>query len=118
MIFNLKRLLNFLIDTTIFTIVIFCFLSIFKNIIPKENALWVSLIVYFLYYFISEYFFNDTIGKIITKTRIISVQGSKVLFWQIVARTFMRLIIIDLFSYLFMKKGLHDLVSKTELIEK
>jgi hypothetical protein len=92
------------------------FFSLFKNIIPKENVYFFSFIIYFLYYFLQEYFFNKTIGKFITKTEIITdYKNKKYYFFQILIRTITRLIILDIFSYLFTNKGLHDLCAKTEI---
>ena len=117
---NLKllRFTNFLIDTSLFTLVIYVFFSLFKNVIPQENVFLISILIYFLYYFLQEYFFQKTIGKFITKTVVISThENKKYFFWQIILRTIIRCIIIDIVSYLFSDKGFHDLLSKTQTVK-
>jgi len=112
------RFVNFLLDSIAFFILLVIFLWIFKNQIARENVKWVSMICYFLYYFLSEYFTGQTIGKIITKSRVISVSNHRTNFFiKIFGRTLMRFIVFDLFSYLFTYKGLHDMISKTELVK-
>lgn len=108
------RLINFLLDTVIYLITVVIFLLIFRNIIDKENAKWISIVFYFLYYFLFEYFKGQTPGKMITKSKVISLNRDKHYFFiQIFGRTLMRFIPIDIISYLFTTNGLHDLISKT-----
>ena len=117
---NLKLLciINLLIDTTLFTLFIYVFFSLFKNVIPQENVFFIAVVLYFLYYFLQEYFFKKTIGKFITKTEVIStLENKKYFVWQIVVRTLIRCIIVDIISYLFTDKGFHDLFSKTQTVK-
>ena len=115
---NLLRFFNFIIDNIIFTLLVFIFLYLFSNEISKENAVIILFLMYFLYYFLQELIWKKTIGKHITKTIVVSkLNTEKYFFWQILFRTLVRLIIIDVFSYLFTNCGLHDLLSKTETIK-
>ena len=115
---NLLRLFNFLIDNLIFTIFTFLFLEIFKNSISRESAVKFLFVFYFLYYFLQELYLKKTIGKYITKTIVVNKHNKEKYFiWQIVFRTFIRFIILDIFSYLFTNNGLHDFLSKTETIK-
>jgi uncharacterized RDD family membrane protein YckC len=67
---------------------------------------------------LQEYFFKKTIGKFITKTEVIStLENKKYFVWQIVVRTLIRCIIVDIISYLFTDKGFHDLFSKTQTVK-
>lgn len=92
------------------------FLSTFRNLINQENAKWVSIVGYFLYYFLFEYIKGQTIGKIITKSVVVSQTGNRNNFFvQILGRTLMRFIPIDILSYLFSPNGLHDRISKTAI---
>jgi len=116
MINKTLRLVNFIIDTGIYLILMIAFLMTFKNLINQENAKWISIAGYFLYYFLFEYFKGQTIGKIITKTVVVSLTGNrKNFFIQILGRTLMRFIPIDIISYLFSPNGLHDRISKTAI---
>jgi len=112
------RFVNFLIDTTIYLAIILIFFLNFRNIIAKENAKWISILIYFLYYFLSEYFSGRTIGKLVTKSKVIlSTTDNNYFLIRIGARTTMRFIPIDILSYLFTANGLHDWVSKTKVIK-
>ena len=74
------------------------------------------ILVYYLYYFIFELTIGQTIGKMITKTKVVSVdQNEKISLVSIFIRTFSRLIPIDILSYIFSVNGIHDILSKTEL---
>jgi hypothetical protein len=94
------------------------FFLLFKNLIPKENVCFISIVFYFLYYFLQEFFLKKTIGKVVTKTEMIINSKNKIYYFlQILIRTIVRCIIIDVFSYLFTNKGFHDLFSKTETVK-
>ena len=113
-----QRFVNFLLDTSIYFIIILGFLLIFKDVINKEDGKWISILFYFLYYFIFEITNGQTFGKIITRTRVISLTENKNYFFiQVFGRTLMRFIPIDIFSTLFYKRGLHDWISKTAVIK-
>ena len=81
------------------------------------------ILLYYLYYFILELTIGQTIGKIITKTRVVTIDNRVVTidnsekpnFKKIFVRTISRLIPIDLISYLFSSNGIHDSLSKTKL---
>jgi uncharacterized RDD family membrane protein YckC len=112
------RFVNFLLDTSVYFAFILVFLLIFKRVIHKEDVKWISIVVYFLYYFIFEYRFGQTIGKMITGTRVVSLNNIKTWFFiRILGRTLMRFIPLDIFSYLFYQRGLHDWISKTAVIK-
>lgn len=116
MINKTLRLVNFIIDTGIYLILMVTFLITFRNLIDQENAKWISVVCYFLYYFLFEYFKGQTIGKIITKSAVVSLtKNRKIFFVQILGRTLMRFIPIDMISYLFSSNGLHDKISKTTI---
>ena len=112
------RFMNFLLDSIIYFIIILVFLMIFNGVINRENVKWISVLFYFLYYFTLEFITGQTFAKMITKTRLISLTENKNNFFiQVFGRTLMRFIPIDIFSYLFYKRGLHDWVSKTSVIK-
>lgn len=112
------RLVNFLIDTAIYIAFMLVFLLVFRNEIEQEKVKWISLLVYFFYYFLFEYLSGQTIGKIITRSKVISLTENKEYFFiRIVLRTLMRFIPLDILSYLFSYRGLHDWISKTTIIK-
>ena len=113
---KLTRLYNFLIDSTIFFIVVLLFSILLKNYVERQNLKYFMILLYYLYYFIFELTLGQTIGKMITKTIVVNVDNSeRPNFTRILIRTISRLIPIDFLSYLFLYHGIHDILSKTEL---
>jgi uncharacterized RDD family membrane protein YckC len=112
------RLTNFLLDSCIFFILLVLFILAFKNVLAIEEIKWISIVLYFLYYFLFEYFFLQSIGKMITKSRVVSsTKSHKLFFIRLLVRTLMRFIPIDIISYIFTFRGLHDLVSSTSVVK-
>ena len=125
--FALLRLLNFIIDT----LAIFLLTVLILNwiIYPFTNELTLSLkrlieilvliFIHFEYYGILEYKYQKTIGKILTKTKVVTKDGTRPRLKYILIRTIVRLIVIvDQISYLFKKNGLHDRLSGTTVIKE
>ena len=110
------RLYNFLIDSILFYIIILVISIFLKEYVERQNLKYLMILFYYLYYFILELTIGQTIGKIITKTRVVTVDNNeKPSFTKIFVRTISRLIPIDLISYLFSSNGIHDSLSKTKL---
>ncbi len=111
------RLVNFLLDSVVYFIFLIIFIQVFKNVIAEEDIKWISGIIYFLYYFLLEYFFGQTIGKMLTKSVVASTQNRDGNYgFRVFVRTLMRLVPLDIFSYLFSSKGLHDRISGTTIV--
>jgi len=112
------RFVNFLLDTAIYLVFMVAFIACFSDVIEKDHVKWISILVYFLYYSLSEYFTGRTIGKIVTKSKVISsTTDNNYFLFRIGVRTIMRFIPIDILSYLFTANGLHDWISKTKVIK-
>lgn len=110
------RLYNFLIDSTIFFIIVLIFSMLLKNHIERQNLKYLMILLHYVYYFTFELTTGQTIGKMITKTRVVNTDNDiKPNFTRILIRTISRLIPIDFLSYLFFLNGIHDVLSKTEL---
>ncbi len=72
----------------------------------------------FIYYFTLEAIFGRTLGKIITKTKVVDWYGEKPKTKQILIRSAIRLIPIDWFTYFSItREGWHDSGSSTMLIK-
>ncbi len=68
------------------------------------------------YYFILEATLGQTIGKMITKTKIIKVNGQKPSIYNLIIRSICRIVPFDTFSFLFgYERGFHDIMSSTKL---
>lgn len=109
------RFINFIIDSIIYLIII-----ALLTFPLKETHILLGYLIMFLtfigYYSIMEIKFQKTIGKFITKTKVVNINGDKPGNTDIVSRTFFRLIPFDRISFLFTKNGFHDFLSKTKVI--
>lgn len=117
------RFVNFLIDFIAWFVLAF-FISIVIGLFVQSTGQGIiSLIGYILifgtfiaYYAIMEIKFQKTIGKFVTKTKVVKVNGEKPTDADIITRTFCRLIPFDRLSFLFVKNGIHDSLSKTKVV--
>jgi uncharacterized RDD family membrane protein YckC len=119
-----QRLSNMLLDTLFFTA--FCgILGIvlgligISDYIQNINRHVFSLILFLGYYVPQEAFTGRTLGKIVTKTKVICSDGRKLTFGKAVGRTFCRLIPFEWFSFTGNVRGpigWHDRIPKTIVI--
>ncbi len=131
-----KRFLNYILDSILSTILLYVglfllggTLALFSDSTGDANLFegvlfavlyLLSLLLPVAYYVFFEHYSNGkTLGKIITKTRVVRKDGSKPSFGQIVGRSFARLIPFEAFSVLGSDKGIgwHDSLSGTVVIE-
>ena len=70
-----------------------------------------------LYYTIAEGLFSRTPGKLMSLSKVRNLQNGKPSFGQIIIRSVSRLIIIDAFFIPFLGRPLHDILSKTKVVE-
>lgn len=76
------------------------------------------VILFFLYYFINELLFKTTIGKLITRTKLVSINNSKLGLKTIFVRSLSRLIPFEQLSFLSsLPVGIHDSLSNTRVIK-
>ena len=120
------RFVNFLIDIIAWLVLTFIISFIMGLFIPvtTENEEFLTLFAYALfigtfvaYYAIMEIKFQKTIGKFVTKTKVVKMNGERPTDGDIIARSFCRLIPFDRLSFLFVKNGIHDFLSKTKVIK-
>ena len=76
------------------------------------------LLAFFLYFVYMEFKFQKTVGKYITKTKVIMNDGRKPDLNEIFIRTACRLIPLDNISFIFTKNGFHDRLSNTTVIKE
>lgn len=118
------RVGNFLIDTIVLSIIILPAYVIISYYIPsilEKNSIEFNILfysVFFCYYFLSELLFGKTVGKLLTKTVVVSKGGNKPSVLSLIFRTLIRMIPIEGFAFLFGSAGLHDLLSKTIVIKE
>lgn len=123
-----KRAINFIIDIIVIQFINLFSLAIVGMVLYNTSNLsgevtyeisnnYYVFIVFIIYYVITESFFKKSIGKLITKTTVISSDGEKLKFMQILVRSITRLLFIEILSY-FKKEpiGWHDSISKTLVV--
>jgi uncharacterized RDD family membrane protein YckC len=121
------RLVHMLIDGVISIIIMSIFLlipTILFKAIPTRSSELIQLVTYismgigyFGYYYVMESKLQKTFGKYVTGTKVVNIHGEKPSNNEIINRTFCRLIPFDRLSFLFMKNGFHDNLSKTLVIK-
>jgi len=71
-----------------------------------------------VYYFSFEFFTGRTLGKLITRTRVVDDDGNKPSWRKILGRTFTRIVPFEAFTFLGKNgRGLHDRWPKTYVIK-
>jgi uncharacterized RDD family membrane protein YckC len=118
------RFLNFIIDFFAWLIASFILIFIIGFFINSTDGGFLELFVYllffvifFLYHAIMEIKFQKTLGKFITKTKVVKMNGEKPENSDIILRTFCRFLPFDRLSFVFTKNGFHDFLSKTKVIK-
>lgn len=118
------RFLNFIIDFIVWLVLAFIVSLIIDLFFQTTDQFILQLFGYILifgtfigYYAIMEIKFQKTVGKFITKTKVVKINGERPENSDIISRTFCRLIPFDRISFLFMKNGIHDMLSKTKVVK-
>ena len=113
------RFVNFLIDFIIWLII--AGILTFPLNANDGNQMLIGYLILFGtfigYYAIMEIKFQKTVGKYLTKTKVVKMNGDKPTNGDIITRTFCRLIPFDRLSFLFVKNGIHDFLSKTKVVK-
>ena len=109
------RFLNFIIDSLVFLVIVVSASFVFRDIVEQNEMKIYSIVFYCAYYFLFELLLGRTIGKMITKTKVVDKHSKEdPSFIQIL----LRLIPLDYISYLFSSNGIHDYLSSTQLIKQ
>jgi len=119
-----KRFVNALIDSVVMYIIAIIFTAILiisgrktMNNIGQMELFAIMLFVQLIYFPFFETVFGKTIGKMITRTEVLTAEGEKPDFNTIFKRTLCRFIPFE--SFTFFDKypvGLHDSISKTIVV--
>jgi len=107
----LRRGLAFYIDGLIITALALVYLFVFDKRGPTiscdnficwntDRVIIFQLVFYYVYFFLLEYFFQNTLGKKVLGFKV-SRKKNIMLFWRIFMRTFIRLVPLNLISFLF-----------------
>lgn len=121
---SLTRFFHLIIDTVAFLALTYLISYILGLLTDTDNQAlmtefgYLSLVIsFFGYHIFMETKYQKTIGKFITKTRVVAKNGGKPRVGDIVRRTFCRLIPFDRVSFLFTQNGFHDRFSDTTIIK-
>lgn len=115
------RFINAVVDTSAI-IILYTLLNMLLSDIIFSAEFTIYLILFYItgisYYILLEYKFNQTLGKFLTKTMVVGTSGTRPNFQEIIARTALRMIPYEAFSFLFSNNGMHDRLSHTTVIKK
>lgn len=115
------RVLNYLVDY-VFVIFIMYLISPALIVSLKISLYWFLGIIHavnLVYYFMAEYYYQKTIGKLLTKSKVVDAKTyNKPSLGQILIRCVFRLPFINTIDALFFMGGynLHDKISRTKVI--
>ena len=119
-----QRFLNFIIDSLILLLLWSLLIPVLDLVYQPLDQTSLQLYTYGLgciiftgYYTFMEIKFRKTVGKFITKTKVVKNDGQLPSNSDIFTRTFCRFIPFDRFSFLFVKNGFHDRLSETRVIK-
>ena len=119
-----KRFANMLLDFVFYLMFSFIVGTAFTlagagDSIANVNDNLLGIILITLYYFPQEAIWGRTLGKLVTNTKVVTLDGKKASFLQALGRTFCRFIPFEAFTFLGGKgkpHGLHDRLPKTKVI--
>ena len=114
-----KRAFYFIVDWILISLlavpIVMLLVMIEPTIVTNNNDLVLGVILYCSYYIICESLWCKTFGKLITKTKVVTYEGQKPSFANIVGRNLFLLIPFDPLIF-FGKTGLHDSLSRTTVV--
>lgn len=117
------RVLNFVIDTVLIFFAAYGLYKWWTFYVEYWDYKYFAFYQFFfatifVYYSIFEIIWSRTPAKWFTMTRVRKVEGGKPAFYQILLRSAIRLtLILDFVFIAFRERPLHDIASKTRLVE-
>ncbi len=116
---SFTRFIHFIVDTIVWLLIV-AILTYPLNA-KDDFQMLLGYLIFFSsfigYYSFMESKYQKTIGKFITKTKVVNENGTKPNGGNILRRTFCRLIPFDRISFIFTPNGFHDRLSETTLIK-
>lgn len=115
-----KRLLNFIIDFCTIYLLSQLWVDLILSIegLNLKTLLLLSLLPHPIYYFLFELLTQRTLGKFITRTKVVSFDGRKPTLRSVLIRTIGRYIPFEVFSFVGSRNpsGWHDTLSNTAVV--
>jgi len=116
-----RRLLNLLIDLTAYTvlyIIIFIIIDSFGYALTPNEQYAVTILTFLGYYTLTEFAYSKSLGKLVTRTKVIHRSGDELTFNQAFWRSVTRLIPFEILSHGSNHPiGWHDKISRTIVIK-
>jgi uncharacterized RDD family membrane protein YckC len=119
-----RRFANFLIDAVCYyalamvvgTVIAIVDASFFEHLSVADDYLFGAAVM-IIYYLPTEALFGRTVGKLVTRTRVVSESGGPPDFQKVLRRTLIRFVPFEAFSFLHKGSvGLHDRWSETRVV--
>ena len=113
------RFANHFVDTVGVFFIVFVNAMVLDGLlgaIPKDGSPILGIyffVLNFFYHALFEHYFGKTPGKFLSKTHVVTINGLRPTFANILGRNLCRLIPLDNISFLISKRGWHDEFSKT-----
>jgi len=111
-----QRFANLLIDYFCYFAVCFVLGAVLGLVGQADIAGFISWPVMIGYYVFFEGVIGATPGKMVTRTRVVALDGGKPSFGQVFGRTLCRFVPFEAFSFLGNGSGWHDRWSKTRVV--
>ena len=116
-----KRLLNFVIDITVIAILMEITFRL-ENTLEYKTPIKTLRVIIVLggYYIPMEYFFGKTVGKFITKSKVVNRDGTRISIKTSIIRYLCRWIPFEFISLALGNdaKAWHDVISETVVINQ
>ncbi|MGB6037324.1 MAG: RDD family protein [Cryomorphaceae bacterium] len=103
------RAINLIVDSSIIAIIA----SVYDYLTGYMYSVWSYFFFSFLYYFILELKYQKTIGKVLTNTKVVGLDGAPPKSGNIALRSICRFFHFDVLSYWVGAYGMHDGYSRT-----
>lgn len=117
-----RRFVNYIVDSIGYYLVLIVvsffmfFLTDLFGGVSESIGVFLFFASWIFYYWGLEYWFGKTLGKLLTRTRVVREDGGKPTASQIFVRTLCRLVPFEPFSFLASHKGWHDRWSGTKVV--
>ncbi len=119
-----RRVMNYLIDIAIIYAIMYAVMIWPSQWIKLGDAVseGMTVVLFVGYYFVLEAWLQQTVGKLVTRTRVVMVDGSKPSLKTIFMRALIRLVPFEPFSFLLTKRDertwWHDRWTGTRVVRK
>lgn len=108
------RFLHLIIDSISIGLIIYFIENIIGIYIPNI----ISILIILAYYILFEMLFQQTIGKMFTKSKVVNEYGEKLSLKEVFLRSLIRFIPYEPFTFLNEERGWHDRWTKTYVLHK